>query len=179
MYKIEKRLEKIDRQIEMLLQQKKKIEEAKKEKEKVKVVNLSETKKKQLIRLGKVLDEAGIKTVKEAREILSYSENLASTLNSDDKINEITIEESKIDIKNDVLEKIEEVIENQRKEQQPKKLKKDKIDDVKVFKTKDEKKVNSDDKIIPRQTRKDKSKEVKKKINNAKGKEKTRNRLFG
>lgn len=187
MYKIEKRLEKIDRQIEMLLQQKKKIEEAKKEKEKVKVVNLSETKKKQLIRLGKVLDEAGIKTVKQARELLSYSENLASTLNSDDKMNEITIEESKSNKKDYVLEKIEEVIENQIKEKKSNKNVnrageekwQDKIDDVKVFKAKDEKKVNREDKTIPRQTRKDKSKEVKKKINNAKSKEKTRNRLFG
>lgn len=173
MYKIEKKLEKLDRQIEMLLKQKKEIEEVKKEKEKVKVTNLSETKKKNLLRIGKVLDEAGIKTVKQARELL------ASTIKIEDKLNERTIEVSKSDTKNDGLENIDEVIEKQKKVTVQREIKINEIEDTKVFKAKDDKKIKSEEKIIPKQPRKDKFKEDKKKINNTKSKEKTRNRLFG
>lgn len=135
---IDKKIEKINKQIELLKQQKKEILYKKKNKEKL--VTLSETKKKHLLKLGKILDEAGIKTQKEVRELIDiYLRKHTDKVLGDD----IEVIEEELINADEPIEIIDEIKQE------------DVVKEIKPKKT------------------------SKKKLDNSKSKEKTRNRLFG
>lgn len=109
MYKVDKKLDKVEKQIAELIKQKKELEEAKKEREKCKIENIPETTKKRLLRLGRVLDEAGIKTIKQAKELISINEKFIRNLDNEESIDEIKVEENKKNVPEGYIEKGEKV----------------------------------------------------------------------
>lgn len=156
---IDKKIEKINKQIELLKQQKKAILEQKKSKEKL--VELSETKKKHLLKLGKILDGAGIKTQKEVKELIEIRDMYLSKQTDKDLDKDIeVIEEEELINTDKPIEIIEEI--------KPKKTSKS-----------SKAKIEDEEMILPKQSRKEKFVTSKKKLDNSKSKEKTRNRLFG
>ena len=165
---IDKKIEKINKQIELLKQQKKAILEEKKSKEKL--VELSETKKKHLLRLGKILDEAGIRTQKEVRELIEIRGMYLSKHTDKDLDKDIeVIEEEELINTDEPIEIIEEIKQEDRvKEIKPKKTSKS-----------SQAKIEDEEISVPKQSRKEKFGTSKKKLDNSKSKEKTRNRLFG
>ena len=142
---IDKKIEKINKQIELLKQQKKEILEQKKSKEKLS--DLSETKKKHLLRLGKILDEAGIKTQKEIRELIEIRDIYLSKHTDkvlDDNI-EVVKEEELINCDETI-----ELIDKVKQEDIVKEIKSKKTS--KITKTK----IEDEEISVPKQSRKEK-----------------------
>lgn len=161
----DKKIEKINKQIELLKKQKKEMLRLKNSKAKESLENLSESKKKHLIRLGKVLDEAGIKTQKEVKELISKADDLVcATLDIKDDIEMFEEKkETNIEANNKI---VDEDYEDDHIE----------IEEIKEEKTKKAKAIEEENITIPKQSRKEKFGNSKKKIGISKSNKKARNK---
>lgn len=163
----DKRIEKINKQIELLKKQKKEILRLKNSKEKENLENLSESKKKHLIRLGKILDEAGIKTQREVRKLIyKFNELVDETTDVEEDIE--TFEEEEINI-----EANEKIVDEDYEDDH---IEIEEIKEEKTKKTKKAKVIEEENITIPKQSRKEKFGNSKKKIDISKSNKKARNK---